>query len=263
MRAKIIDKLYDKIFNARNEIEEEQFWKKIYKTKLELSKKGITDLEDWLEMRYYNKLIKLVKEELNIDTFHGLKILELGSGSGLLSLLMAKEGASVILVDKLKEATEYSSILLSKLKVNRFEGRVKIINSDMFSLNLSLNNFDIVHNYGVIEHFSYNKIIKIVRLMKNYSKKEGFVIISVPNYFSPDTIFLWRKYRKGTEKYYSKSELKRLLEKIGLKKIKVITSTSVYPYFFPRWFVEKTNFIENFLGKKIGLGFLHIGVGKK
>jgi len=259
---KIIDKVYDKIFRARNEIEEDKFWKEFYRTKLNLYKKRrITDLEDWIEMRYYNKLKDFIKELLNLRTFHQLKILELGSGSGLLSLLMAKEGAFVVLVDKLKEACIYSSILFRKLKKSTFKGKVKIINKDMFSLKLSAN-FDIVHNYGVIEHFSYNKAIKIIKTMKKYSKKGGTVIVGVPNYLSPDTIFLWSKYRKGTEKYYSKSELKKLLEESGLNNIKVITSTSVFPYFFPRWLLRKVEKIENFLGKKVGLGFLHVGIGK-
>lgn len=260
----IVDKLYDKIFKARNEKKENEFWKSFYKDKIILfNRKKITDLNNWKESRYYNQLKKFIKKSLKIDSFQGLRILELGSGSGLLSILMAKEGAHITLVDKSREAIEYENILLNELKnKHSFKGTFKLLNKDIFSLKLNLNNFDIVHNYGMIEHLRDDKVLDIIKTMKKYLKKRGFVIVGVPNYFCPDIVFLWKKYKKGTERYYSRFKLRKVFEKASLSEIKIRSSNSVF-LFLPKFLIRLIGFLESFLGEKIGFGFLLIGFGRK
>lgn len=260
----MINKLYDKIFKSKHSKGDDIFWEKFYNKKIDIFKKyNMTDLDDWREKRYYKQLIEILKRKLGINSFANLRILELGSGSGLLSILMAQEGADVTLVDKSEKAIEYENILLNQVKIqSSFMGRIEIIKQDMFFLKLPYYNFDIVHNYGVTEHFSRDKALKMVKIMTSFIKRGGTVIVGVPNYFCPDLIFLWKKHGKGTEVFYNKAKLRNFLKGAGLKEVRVFNSSSVF-LFFPKFLVQRIGFLEKILGEKFGLGFLFIGIGKK
>ena len=263
---KSINFIYDLIFNARNLQIEEEFWNNFIETKIKKIKEtGISDLNNPNKQRYYKKLLIQTKNLLGIKSLKGYKILEIGSGSGLLSLYMAREGADAALLDISKNSLIYSSLMYKQLKkVDEFLGKVRFLHCNLFLLkNSLLSNFDIVHNSGVIEHYSFKEAVEIAKIMKSLVKPDGYIIIAVPNYFSPHLISIWKKHKKGTEKYYSKKELKKILEKAGLRFVKIETSTFVYPEEFPRFIIRKCQRLENFLGKYLNLGFLYIGVGKK
>ena len=143
----LIDFFYRRIFRENMEIENGDYWTAFFNRKLSLYKEeGILDIDNWQETRYYNKLLLLLKDVLKIKNFKNLEVLELGSGTGILSILMAKEGASVTLIDKNKNALLYSKIIVKELrKRGKFIGRVKIVKGDIYNIDQK-GNFDIVHN---------------------------------------------------------------------------------------------------------------------
>lgn len=264
---KLINFFYDKFFKAMDSKEEKKKFDELLEKKIKIfQKNNISDLDDIIEKRYYRKLLIQIKNLVNLNSFNGYKILEMGSGTGLLSLYMAKEGAEVYLVDKSKKALIYSSMMYHFLRKKReLFKRVYFIHKDIFqidSLSIKSIKFDIVHNSGVIEHYSFQKGVEIVKKMKNRTKKGGIVIICVPNYFCPNLLFTWLKYKKGTERFVSKKKLKKIMEEAGLKKVKIESSTFVYPDWFSQFFIRKTQKLENFLGKYLNLGFLYIGIAK-
>ena len=258
----LIDLFYRYVFRENIEIGDEDYWTAFFNRKLSLYKeKGILDIDDWQETRYYNKLLLLLKEVLKIKSFKNLEVLELGSGTGILSILMAKEGALVTLIDKNKNALLYSKIIVRELrKRGKFIGRVKIVEGDIYDIEQK-GNFDIVHNYGVIEHFQDKEIIRLLKIMKRHAKQDtGEVLSAVPNYFSPDTISIWLKYSKGNERYLSKRKLKILFKKSGFESPVCFSSRTVFPYFISKNICEKFNKFEDFIGQNLNLGFLYIAL---
>ena len=261
----LIDHLYNFILRANNSQQSDKYWRDFFNKKLEIYQNNhTTDLDNPSEIQYYSKLFLLIKKHLNITSFKNLKILELGSGTGILSLLMAKEGAEVYLVDSSKTAIRYSGILMRTMKnQGDFSGKVRIIQGDLLKINLPHNYFDIVHNYGVIEHYSDTIIERIISIMKLHAKKNGRIIIAIPNYFSPDTISIWYRYGKSNERYISTSKMVRFLQQVDLSNITCITSTTAFPDFIPINFKNKIQILENFLGIYLHLGFLYVAFGQK
>lgn len=261
---RFINFIYDKVFKARDSKGEKEKFEELLDEKIKnFQKSSVSDLNDPIERRYYEKLLAQIKNLLNLDSFNNYKILEMGSGTGLLSLYMAKEGAEIYLLDKLKKALTYSSMMYDFLrKKGEVSKKAYFIHEDIFQMDSLLEKFDIVHNSGVIEHYSFQKAVEIVKKMKKHTNRGGIVIVCVPNYFCPNLVFTWFKYRKGTERFISKKKLKKIMEKAGLKNVKIETSTFVYPDWFPQFFIQRTQKLENFLGKYLNLGFLYIGVGK-
>lgn len=262
-----INFIYDHLFQARfNNREEAYFFENFIQEKIKkMNHKEESDLNDFIEKRYYQKLLMQTKNLLSINSFKGYKILELGSGTGLLSLYMAKEGAEVTLLDSSESALTYSSMLYREMRaINTFLGKVRFVNKSFLSSNFLLDkDFDIVHNSGVIEHYDFNTAVNIVKKMKEKAKTNGYVIVCVPNYFCPNLIFTWLKYKKGTERFYSKKKLEEIIKQANLELKEIKSSTFVYPDWTPRLVVKNFQKLENFLGESLNMGFLYIGVSKK
>lgn len=262
-----INFIYNHLFHARIDNKKEgQFFENFIQTKIKkMKQERESDLDDFIEKRYYKKLLRQIKNLLDIESFKGYKILEMGSGTGLLSLYMGREGAEVTLLDSSKSALIYSSMLYQAMKrTDKFSGKVKFVHRSFLSQSFLLDEkFDIVHNSGVIEHYNFTTAINIVKKMQEKVKNNGYVIVCVPNYFCPNLIFTWLKYQKGTEQFYGKNRLKEIIEKAYLDFEKVETSTFVYPDWVPRFIIKKFQKLEDFLGKVFNMGFLYIGIGKK
>jgi hypothetical protein len=75
-------------------------------------------------------------------------------------------------------------------------------------------------------------------------------VVGVPNFFNPYLLGIWRKGGKGTERYYSKRDLSRVLHAAGLQRVRVVGSSCVHPL-LPRC-----------LNRGLSLGFLHLGVAE-
>ncbi len=262
-KERLITNFYDRLFR-RSRDDEWGYEEDLVKRKIdETNRTGkVPDLENRVEVRYYTKLLAQVKKMLGVQTFASMKIAEYGSGTGLLSLYMAQEGAHVTLVDFNPHCLEYSQLVLESMrKASQFKGSLSLVQGDFLKLDFH-EGFDLIHSTGIVEHFDNLTALEMTEKMVNDVRINGQVLVGVPNFLSPDLIYLWATYGKGSEAFYSKSKMRNLLTNSGLEDVQVTTSTFFYPSFIPAP-VTKVEPVENFLGEQTGLGFLIIGAGRK
>jgi len=154
-----------------------------------------------------------------------LKIAEVGSGTGALSLAFALLGADVCLIDYNEKVLKSSADIYQVYGCN-----VKTVVADCMELPDSdlRERFDVVISCGLAEHFIGTDRERCIAYHKYLLKNNGFVCIGVPNKLSP--FYQWIKsFRKMTGTWdleieipYSPGELIFLASKVGLKKLYVI-----------------------------------------
>lgn len=139
----------------------------------------------------------------------GLETIELGSGRGDLSVLLARRGARVTLFDASEAALDQAQRRFDRLGLpGRFE------RGDMLgALGDQRGGYDVALSSGVIEHFRGEDRTRVIRAHHEVLKPGGMAVISVPNAWCP-TYRLWKFYleRRGCWRYgmeipYSKREL--------------------------------------------------------
>jgi len=100
-------------------------------------------------------------------------ILEAGCGNGRFTEIILKYGAYVIAID--------GSIAIEANKNNhqKFidEGKLILLQANLFEMPLKSNSFDIVICYGVIQHTGNNK--KAIRSLAKYPKKSGKLLLDI------------------------------------------------------------------------------------
>jgi 2-polyprenyl-3-methyl-5-hydroxy-6-metoxy-1,4-benzoquinol methylase len=122
----------------------------------------------------YRTVTDILKRE--IPDARGKRILEPGSGTGLVSLELARRGADVTLFDLSPEA-----VRLSKGLFQRQQTRETTVQGTILSLPFRDNTFDVTWNGGVIEHFEKPDQVEILREMLRVTKPDGKVIVIVPS----------------------------------------------------------------------------------
>jgi SAM-dependent methyltransferase len=148
--------------------------------------------------------------------FRGRRVLEIGCGTGINSVLMAKAGAHVTFLDSSKEALGIAKNLLDKYSL---EG--ELVCRDAFYHGFG-GEFDLVHSEGVVEHFRGGFRQEIVDAHSAAAKRGGRVLIIAPNMKCPPyRIGKFIAERTGTWIYgneypYSKRELGFRMGKSGL-----------------------------------------------
>jgi SAM-dependent methyltransferase len=106
----------------------------------------------------------------------GTRILEPGSGTGLVSLGLAKRGADVFLFDLSPEAVRLSKVLFAREQVTESTTQGTIL-----QLPFQDDSFDVTWNGGVIEHFEKPDQIAILKEMLRVTKPDGKVVVIVPS----------------------------------------------------------------------------------
>ena len=149
--------------------------------------------------------------------FRNKKVLEIGCGTGINSVLMAKAGAKVTFLDNSQEALN-----IVKKTLDRFSLKGELVCENAFHHTFD-GEFDLVHSEGVIEHFKGGYRQGIVDAHTAAAKKGGKVVIIVPNLKCPpyrigkfiaETTGTWIY---GNEYPYSKKELYGRMRNSGLE----------------------------------------------
>ncbi len=95
---------------------------------------------------------------------------------------------------------------------------------DLFAMPFAANTFDLVYNSGVLEHYKEPKNLAGVKEMARVTKKDGYVIIILPN-----TLCVWYRIYKwistqvtgtwmfGYEESYTSARLQHLVKRAGLQ----------------------------------------------
>ncbi len=116
-----------------------------------------------------NKIIKYCKPYKNI--------LEAGCGTGVMSTYLANKGFDVTAVDN-----EQGMLSIARKISKNYTKRPIFVKQDINKLNYQANYFGVVFSHGVLEHFSDDQIVS---LLKQQLKISHTLIFSIPtNYLN-------------------------------------------------------------------------------
>lgn len=167
----------------------------------------------------YEAIFKKLKEI--IGDIANINILEAGSGSGVISAQLSRNGANTTLLDYSKNALITSQKYFLE---NNIIG-AKFVEGNILELPFKDNTFDVVWNAGVIEHFLDEGKKTVIKEMFRVTKQGGKVIIIFPYCWSfpyfvvkPLLIFL-KKWVFGFEDNISIKKSKKITSSLQAKKI--------------------------------------------
>jgi SAM-dependent methyltransferase len=110
-----------------------------------------------------------------IPDARGKSILEVGSGTGLVSMALAQRGARVTLCDISPPALEFSRAAFA-----RAGAAGRMVQGSILDLPFEDGAFDVTWNAGVIEHFEGAEQLRALREMLRVTKPDGRVVVAVP-----------------------------------------------------------------------------------
>lgn len=160
---------------------------------------------------YVEKTLNFIVRNIEVSKKN---VLEIGCGDGTMLVEFFKKGANVIGIEP------------GNHPENRELGEIEIIR-DFFPSKKIKNKFDIIFNYGVLEHI--DNFLSFLLETKKALKKNGRLIISIPN-CEPflDTgdvsIFIHEHYN-----YFTRESLSRTVKKVNLEieKLEIIEGTII------------------------------------
>jgi 2-polyprenyl-3-methyl-5-hydroxy-6-metoxy-1,4-benzoquinol methylase len=165
--------------------------------------------------RRWALIVKHVEETFR--SFEGLTAVELGSGRGDLSVLLARRGVRVTLLDASDKALEQARLRFDRLGID-----AEFIQGDMLAaLHDVHGRFDLSLSSGVIEHFEDEDRTRVIRAHYDVLTPGGLCVISVPNAWCiPYRARKWYQELRGWWPYgfelpYKKPELVRRAKVAG------------------------------------------------
>lgn len=216
---------------------QEENWDNIYNNKDKLIQELYLENKHPISRMYWFSVIKnkLIKRYGNFDN---LKSIELGCGTGKISLAFARFGVETVLIDSSKEALSLSRKIFEKNLTKDQMKKVHFIHGDIIDIEFlqnianHFNQFDFSISSGVAEHFVGEErkevVLNHLRLLKN----GGLAFIAVPNHQSPH-YWIHKKIceiRDGMlceETPFSKNEIKYILNKDNYKIIKTFGNSII------------------------------------
>lgn len=106
----------------------------------------------------------------------GKKVLEAGSGSGIISAELARLGADISLMDISEDAIQVARKYFESKKLH-----ASFVHGDIFSPPFGESTFDIVWNAGVLEHFEHESRLMAVEYTSRLIKPGGMFITFNPS----------------------------------------------------------------------------------
>jgi len=159
----------------------------------------------------------------------GLKTIEVGSGPGIYSFILARLGAEVTLLDYSQKALDLARV--------RFEPEslsASYLSQDALHLDPSLyGHYDIAMSFGTVEHFRYPERLQIIQAHLDLVKCGGSIVISAPNraFFPHEVLKAYlqncNKWHLGFEGAFSRAEFIRIARQLNLGDPEVIGSAFI------------------------------------
>lgn len=147
--------------------------------------------------------------------FGGQRILEIGTGTGLLAIYFSQAGYEVTGMDSDR------AVIAGNTQLNRrFHGRARFLVGDMFNLPFEADAFDSCYHQGLMEHFDEPEIVEALTLQLAVSRK---LVFSVPTR-------MWRGGVFGNERMWSGAYWLQLLKDFRVTEV----SGSAYASFGTR-----------------------------
>ncbi|UCE65650.1 MAG: class I SAM-dependent methyltransferase [Candidatus Zixiibacteriota bacterium] len=146
-------------------------------------------------------------------------IAEIGAGSGVDALEIARAGYSIVILDISGESLR---LIKSKLKETGVE--LMAVMGDALNLPFKHGSLDFVYHQGLLEHFENPRpfLFENRRILKT----DGKLLADVPQTFTMYTLkkklaMLRGRWFAGWETQYTPNKLRRILRKAGLKVIDI------------------------------------------
>jgi|TARA_B100001540_G_scaffold203900_1_gene179582 SAM-dependent methyltransferase len=203
-------------------VNEETKWDKLYNP----GKKSLfSKLEEFAINAYFSQAF--TKSILSISNINEGKILEPGSGGGMTCAKFAELGFDVTSMDLSSNALRKGVDLFKSLSLD-----AKFFLGDLFRLPIKDEQFDVVFNQGVMEHFRLAELDASdgIKEMLRVLKKNGTLIVYVPAFFSP-LFFIYRIFKifnlidkhwpYTDQDFLHKHELEKMLIDGGCQEVKV------------------------------------------
>lgn len=156
-------------------------------------------------------------------TLKGLRTIELGSGRGDISALLAEQGADITLLD-----TNERALWQARQRFDRLNLKASYSQDDLFLTSGSTHQkYDVTLSSGVVEHFVGAQRTEAFRAHYDRIIPGGLTIISVPNANCPP-YRLWKCFHEvrgtwpyGLELPYTRKEMLQRAEQVGFCNINV------------------------------------------
>jgi len=131
--------------------------------------------------RYYKEHAKgfkgmVVKIAPYLDIHRGMRVLDVGCGSGDLSIYIARRGANVVGIDYSKDAIMLANKNLSKQEVS-IRDRVKFYRKDAKSIDYKESSFDMVVSVDVFEHLYQDELDVVMRKISKILKPDKKLVV--------------------------------------------------------------------------------------
>lgn len=157
-----------------------------------------------------------------LGELRGLRTIELGSGLGDLSVLLARAGADVTLLDYCDKA-----LTLARQRFNRLGLPATFARADFLGdLSEYAGRYDVALSIGVVEHFRGAARTAALTAHRAVLRTGGAVVISVPHALCP-TYRIWKTYLQfrgwwpyGLEIPYTRGELSRRARCAGFEQVR-------------------------------------------
>lgn len=146
------------------------------------------------------------------------RILEVGAGTGRDSFYMARDGATLFLLDYSMNSLE----LIKKAAPHR--ERIHILGGDAFSLPFPDQSLDVVFHQGLLEHFSKERAQAMLKEHARVLKSGGLLVVDVPQRWHVYTVIKHiliaaNAWFAGWEREFSVRELSAMLITEGLRPV--------------------------------------------
>lgn len=159
--------------------------------------------------------------------FDGLKVIELGAGSGTYAALMAKRGAKVTVMDYSENALKQSADFFRR---NGFQA--ELVRQDALAIAPEFRGrYDVSMSFGLTEHFLGADRVNIHKAHFDVLRKGGVAFISVPNKYNlPYRLYKFTaeitgKWRVGEEYPFSRKELAGICRRIGVAEFSIFADS--------------------------------------
>ena len=166
--------------------------------------------------KVYPSSPSVLKAILSKGSVEGLRILEVGAGTGRDSLALANAGAHVYILDYSEESLKIASSLAATCK------NLHLVQGNAFDSPFPSETFDIVFHQGLAEHF--RDPLPLIKENARLLKKGGFCLCDVPQTFHLYTLLkhiliACDKWFAGWETEFTMPQLKKLMKNAGLEVI--------------------------------------------
>lgn len=167
----------------------------------------------------YSNGDRILRNLQKVTSLEGLRVLEVGAGTGRDSFPLAEGGALVVQLDYSVESLAILKDLAAQLEIP-----VEIVGGDTFSLPFRDSSFDVVFHQGLLEHFREPAAQKLLEENIRVLRPGGLLLVDVPQRYHIYTVakrilIAAGRWFAGWERSFTLGGLTRVLEGLGMQPV--------------------------------------------